>query len=581
MSHAARPITMRGLQAMVEMVAAFVAPMVTTRFTWLQLSTLSMLLVGGVVFAAFRTASSAGIAASVYAMVLAVMWYVTTVLSLRLASTPRNLQVTPGLRKHVALTFAAVYLSLALVLSSFFVFYEMSFLIVLLFLAAIARCKPGHRVVLWGISMLAVAAMIVTGISLGHGIFDGRADSAVNVEIAIALLGMAGSLAGLIAIAIMFPYLIVLPFTYWVYFVKVSPMTGGTTFDVWLQLIYSMTSQTATHAFIAIVSFVAAVAALTQRRVDGIFTGRQNPVGTAESPSFYKASDGGIGTRGKALWEWLPGYDYSLRRMLRTNTEPMRLMPFSLGRAVHISVVFAYMLVCAGLVLYSAWKDLRLSASFNAEILRMCIEQGVALTEARCKPHEMSLDNMRLHYQSMSTLLGGGIAMSATWWRFPIWRTRREQKLLTLTPRWQGGLGAAEALSRHVLRMAITLTTFAVLILVFVFHWKTQHRDLSLFDALFVLRNAVLLILSAAFAFILVSLHRYEQMASEKDLGQFWLIFPLYMLPFLVNALSHWVQTPVLSLHEIVFLVLLVAVTWRYRRFVRTENLLPAGNRFD
>ncbi len=461
-------------------------------------------------------------------------WYRFVASMVRVCS-PINLRTTPRLRRNVLLATSLLWLGLSMLLATFFTNPYMFCFVVWALAAAMTQPSDRVRSVVFICAALWVAYALPS-ITLKFVALDEPA-LWETPKTMLMMCAVTGSLLGLAGMFAVFPRAASLVCIAWVGSMFVSKPWLGMTFTELLRLIYSLSSQFATHMMVALALLGLTLFGLVGINGERLINRHQRNNQTQRKNEAKRDSAFQTPRQRPAM------YRHFLKRVLQqheSRDKPRELLPITFGPVMHWTsaiseTAWIVALLIVGPYLFSfAFKSLghaELTASWLL-ILPVTLVTFLAATERE------------LH------------------------RTHREQRMLTLTPGWPAPAAVKSIFTNWLIQYVGALfVCFALMVLC-----SAWVHDLSYADFM----QPLMTLLLTALIFFGTALRSYT---TRRQSGFTRLLqkMAVGMTPFLLLQVTKIFRGPVELVAAIAFVFCLGFVVYRWRRFNNGPAVLPAS----
>lgn len=523
--------------------------------------TASIVLLGSFALASAVTAGRAQFLwmASILAATLGLAFWEAFIAQLWFMAAPRNLRFVPNMPFATAASAVLMLLLVSLVGMGFFFLQAWFYVAVLPLLGLLSVADQRARYSAIGAVLIGILVIAVCQVTIGNMSVWMRGDVISGVMFfvsawAIALCGLA--LTGLARIRPLWGYplwilwltsIILTPPIDTISIVntlkfasKGDPALIGTlsaSFSSLSEIAAEFSTQVVRHGLAALLACGLLIFCLTRFQPSDRGQVPRRAANLLAMPEFSAPS-----VRRKSFWHCLPGYDHALMRAARYQTKFSQLLPMTYGRAAHWTTLcwlaLMHMAIVAGYIGYALPKN-----SAGTQMVNLIL-MGVAFTP-------------------FVTMLPSALIRAT-------FQSRREHRLLSLTPKWPEARALNQHLAWHFAKycgvvVALGLLFIGALLLVADIELATVWRQIV----------AVLMIGPLLLAAVL---RKYASMPAI-NLGPEGIGWVLVMLiPSVMMTISYGpLQIPdwaiLLSLAASVLLAY-----WRYRRFLSLPAALPAGS---
>jgi hypothetical protein len=556
----------------------------TIGLNWLGLFVVGGVIVGAISYWIWGEPPSVGMAVSAYAMcICGCLWIIASGL-LRSVATLENLRCVAHCQRFVGLCFSVGILGITFLLSTFVILQEWSFLLILALVAALSVRNMEVRILgMVGCGLLAVAVMAYA-IWQGAGVLDVSASPAERLLVGIAILIALAGLSATLAMSTIFPWMNVIPLMLWLVLVILKPLQRGTFTSSFAEIAQTFTLNIVSNAALTALGFVICSYALIWRRSDKV--GSFNVMGKPNMPSRPdSASNEAFFQVG--ILHLLPGYDFSLNRSIQLRKEPMRLLPFVFGRGVHWSVWYWYAAIFCVFFAFSIYSDIKFDRQEEARSAVLQTEVCAKFIGANAHAECISRTKFKSATPSIKSsfplaigiFLGFALLQLPQFFQQAAWRTRHDQKLLSLAPRWRSDSSVAHTLLWHFMQICVVFVLVMTAYVVLAYLWRTAHLEVGFGQSIAIIKALILMLIFVALFGIYLLLYLFERLQSvTKKENVLINVVPMAIYLFLsaITVASNYVSWPLLEVGIVVMLILTIQ---RARSFVQIQKLLPVGNR--
>lgn len=464
---------------------------------------------------------------------LVLYWWYTFVSSMANICAPSRAHLVPGLRHRVAVATSMLWLTLSLLMASFFA-NPYAFCFVVWTLAA-AMVQPSHRIrlVVFSAAWLWIAYAVATiAIKIGPGPFHA-------LEIMTMMLAVAGGLLGLTGLMRIFPVAALLLLVAWLSSIFLSKPVLGITFSELLSVIYSMSSQFVTHVAIALALLIFTLFGLLGFRGDLLIKRQRQSTGQGA------LGRGFMTPQGRPKWGWtaIQAYLASLRRSLTLGAGPAkqeRLIFYVFGPTLHWTNI--------------VWLSLMWA------LLLVVVPFLSPLVMSKVTASELSAGWLNMFPIIFVTL--------HKWLGDVIYQTRKEQQLLALSPGWPSNHTQKQWTVAFLLNYCLASLT-CCLAITFAAVWA---HGIPTSEYL----QPILTVVLSTIAMFGAALSSYSTMRKPGFIDAMIAVY-VGGLPYMSLQMTKIMRGSIEEVAAFVGLALVAVAIWRWHKFMNGPAVLPAA----
>jgi hypothetical protein len=299
--------------------------------TWFRLYVFACIVLAAVSAAGWRTINSVLITLSVSSLLFIALWWFQFVSGMHMLSPTSALQLVPRYRRALIVLVVASWLMTAMLLATFFIFYEWFFVSVLAFMFASSLSTEKERL----LAIVLISLLILIAIFIGYDndmlrIFRQKDNLLLNIETGVTLWASFAGILALLGVTRTMPLVAVIIWVVWIGAMLFSTPIFGMSFHDLLNIIYNASTQMFTVVITALMLFGLMMHGLIGKSLDPRLLGVGNDNKSGVLALFANSS-----WRKKSIWQTLPGYDYFLARRLERPFSFQLMLAFMFGRLGH------------------------------------------------------------------------------------------------------------------------------------------------------------------------------------------------------------------------------------------------------